>query len=340
MKEFSGYEKIPKNLKNLGINDHDFRKLEKLQWVVTEKIHGANFSFVYENGQLKFAKRKEYLSWKDDFFGFQMVVQRIENNVLQLFERLSFDIKGAKYILYGELFGGEYPHPKVTSNKHVQAIQTGVYYTPEIEFCAFDIAIENNEKYYVSYEIAMTYFEKHDIFYARPLFVGKFNEALNFDTRIQSTIPEVFHLPKLENNLIEGIVVKPYNQKGIIENQIRPIIKLKNKEFDEEKKFHKAQKWMFTPKVSSNTEELAFLIDEIRSYITKNRLDSVVSKIGALDKNNESRLTAIETEFLHDAIADFNEDHDQVLEELNEVQKEWIKIRIKVDIKRVMISQF
>ena len=58
MSEFSGYEKMPNSLKKLGLNERDLSQLDKLKWVVTEKIHGANFSFVYENGSLKYAKRK------------------------------------------------------------------------------------------------------------------------------------------------------------------------------------------------------------------------------------------------------------------------------------------
>ncbi len=78
MNEFSGYEKMPDSLKKTGLNERDMLKMEKLKWVVTEKIHGANFSFSYEDNQLKYAKRREYLNWADDFFGFQIVVGRLE----------------------------------------------------------------------------------------------------------------------------------------------------------------------------------------------------------------------------------------------------------------------
>jgi len=86
MNTFSEYEKMPRNFEKLGLNVRDFAKMEKLQWVVTEKVHGANFSVVYEDGNLKYAKRKEYLSWNDDFFGFQLVINNIENNIMRLSE--------------------------------------------------------------------------------------------------------------------------------------------------------------------------------------------------------------------------------------------------------------
>ncbi len=141
MSDFLSYEKMPTNLKKLGLKEADFAKLEKLRWVVTEKVHGANFSFHYEDRRLKFAKRKEFLSWSDDFFGFQLVANRLEERVTSLFEELSLKEGANHIILYGELFGGDYPHPQVERNPELHPIQTGVYYSPDISFCAFDLAI-------------------------------------------------------------------------------------------------------------------------------------------------------------------------------------------------------
>lgn len=340
MSEFSGYEKMPNNLKKLGLSESDFSKMEKLKWVVTEKVHGANFSFVYENGSLKFAKRKEYLNWSDDFFGFQLVVSTLENNILRLFEKLSSNITAEKYIIYGELFGGKYPHPEVSPVKDIHAIQTGVYYTPDIEFCAFDIAIEtdgSDSKYYLDYESSVAYFDEFKIFYAKPLLIGKFNEAMNFNIRINSAVPKEFNLPELNDNLIEGVVIKPFNQLDNNDFQ-RPIIKLKNPEFDEEEKFHEAEKWSFIPNVSSKTEELSFIVDELRNYVTQNRLKSAVSKIGTLDLNNHSRVSEIKKEFLEDVITDFNENNDNLLNDLSPEDKTWIAERINAEINKMITA--
>ncbi len=343
MSEFSGYEKMANSLNKLGLNESDFSNLEKLKWVVTEKVHGANFSFVYDKEKLKFAKRKDYLSWKDDFFGFQLVVNRIEENIIRLFEDLSTKIVSEKIIIYGELFGGKYPHPDVPSNSNLKAIQTGVFYSPTINFCAFDIAVEKNSnqpKEYLDYETALLYFKRHNIFCAEPLLIGKFAEALNFNTRINSTIPKQLNLPELAENLIEGVVIKPYNQPEGVDVSVRPIIKLKNKEFDEEKKFHQAEKWTYVPDVSSKSEDLAFILNEIKHYITFNRLESAISKIGALDFTNEQRIFDIELEFLRDTVTDFNEDNQKLLNELSDEENEWINERLKADIKKVMSVRY
>jgi hypothetical protein len=36
--------------------------------------------------------------------------------------------------VYGELFGGSYPHPFVPVEEAVSAVQTGVWYAPDVEF--------------------------------------------------------------------------------------------------------------------------------------------------------------------------------------------------------------
>ncbi len=337
MNTFSGYEKMPDNIKKLGLNEGDFSRMEKLKWVVTEKVHGANFSFVYENGNLKFAKRKEYLKWTDDFFGFQLVASQLEDNILRLFEQLSKDIEAEKYIVYGELFGGEYPHPDVTPMPNVQAIQTGVYYSPAIGFCAFDIAVEtdaSDAKHYLDYESAIGYFEKFGLFYAQPLLIGKYAEAMNFKIRINSTLPRQFGLPELKDNLIEGVVVKPFNHAG--KDFPRPIIKFKNPEFDEEDKFHEAEKWSFVPDISSRTENLSFVVDELRHYITANRFKSAISKIGNLDFANLERVAEIKTEVLEDAFADFNANNNDFLSDLSVDDKQWITERIASEIEKML----
>ena len=375
MNNFSEYEKIPQSFKSLNLDEKAFQELEKVKWVVMEKIHGANFSFIYElnnnqnknknsnnyqqNYQLSFAKRKEVLSWNDDFFAFQLLVNQIEDKILLLFEELNQNISKEiikeinknnnkefsnnttifvkKYIIFGELFGGEYPHEAVPKNPKLDAIQTGVYYSNNIGFYAFDIAFEienQQERIYLDYEKALYYFEKYGLFCAKPLFIGKLNEALAFNTRINSTIPALLGLPLLENNLIEGVVLKPFHQPNAKIIQFRPIIKIKNKEFDEKIIFHQAKKWSYTPETTllSKSVELSFLVDEIAQYINQNRLNSVLSKIGKLDKNNILRMESIKTEFLRDILADFDEDTNNMFLELQQTQKQWLKDRLNAKI--------
>ena len=334
---FSEFEKMPKNLQHFQLAEKQMKDIDKSKWVVTEKAHGANFSFVYEKKKIYFAKRKAYLSWQDDFFGFQAVVHEIEDKVLAFFEQLSLDMSAKKYILYGELIGGEYPHQEIRKREKVQAIQTGVYYAPDIQFFAFDIALETEEgKKYLEYETSLHYFEKFDFLHAKPLFVGKFTDALHFNLRINSTIPDMLHLPPLENNLIEGVVVKLYQNPQKIVYSPRIILKIKNLEFDEEKKFHEAEKWSYIPNLSSKTEDLAFILEEMRQYVSQNRLNNVLSKIGNIKAEN---LAEIIEAFKEDVWIDFNENYGGLLEELAETHQNWLEMRIESEILQHLASQ-
>jgi Rnl2 family RNA ligase len=211
----------------------------------------------------------------------------------------------------------------------VAAIQTGVYYAPDVRFCAFDLAFEAGErKHYLDYGTAIRYFETFGIFYARVLFAGKLNEALEFDLRINSTLPALLKLPPLEANLIEGVVIKPLHHSELKDDEPRPVIKLKNAEFEEEKKFHEAEKWSFIPNISSKSETLSFILEEIAGYINANRVNSALSKIGRPDPGNPARLQAIRAEVLADVWADFNLNHHQLLDELSADQQDWLRNRV------------
>ncbi len=336
MKKNSEYEKMPKTFSKLELSEKELSDVNKVKWVVTEKVHGANFSLVYEDRKLLFAKRKDYLSWDADFFGFQQVVNEIEDRVLQLFEAFSLELKAEKHIIYGELFGGKYPHPDVPVDPDVEAIQTGIYYAPSVHFCAFDLAIENDgKKEYVDYDKAVTYFDKYGILYAKPLLIGKVNEVQNFNIRINSSIPVQLGLPELDQNLIEGVVIKPLNHSHLNLSS-RPVVKLKNPEFDEEKKFHESEAWSFKKKVASKSEELTFILEEIATYINENRLQSAVSKTGKIDLGNETRMQEIQEEILNDTWIDFNENNNGLLSELEPEQQEWLRKRMHAQIRKLL----
>jgi Rnl2 family RNA ligase len=342
MEYFSEYEKIPVQLNKLVENERIAAHLSKTPWVVTEKVHGANFSFVYDGKRLRYAKRKEFLKWNDDFFGFQAVVSQLEDPIMKLFEQLSRDFPASQYVIYGELFGGTYPHPDVPEDKNAKPIQTGIFYSPDINFCAFDIALietPGGSKTYISYDIAVSYFTRFKLVYAQILLTGKLDEALNFDLKINSTIPSQLGLPLISDNYIEGIVIKPLHSPGKPEIGFRPILKLKNPAFDEQSRFHKAEKWSYIPEISSNSEGLAFLIDEMHSYVTINRLKNVISKIGFLTRENVKRKALVESDFLEDVIFDFNEHNGFILRDLTPKQTVWVRERITAAISK-MVTDF
>jgi Rnl2 family RNA ligase len=338
MLPFSAYEKMPRDLRK--VNARELAQMEKKKWVVTEKIHGANFSFVYETATstIRFARRRDYLDWDESFFGFQIMVAELEENIQGAFDGVASS-HGAeplvattssdgnndlvKIIIYGELFGGCYPHPDVACNNTVKAVQTGVYYSPNLCFCAFDIAVETaSTKHYLPYEQCVAVFEKHKIFYAKPLLIGSLTKALNFNTRIDSTIPEALGLPRLSSNLIEGVVVKLYSQAS--QPTSRLMFKSKNKEFDEDDEYRQAERYFdFVPEVESPLSiRTASVVSECIRMVTPLRLESAISKVGRL----HDHVVAVKDEMRFDVLSSLEDT--EALDGLSQPERQWVARRI------------
>ena len=244
--DFVPYEKMPDDVKKWRLQESDYRLFKKVDWVVTEKVHGANFCFIVDQWGIKCAKRKEILQPEDDFFGYQILLENLADQI-KLIESLAKSKHQFERIsIYGELCGGEYPHPDVQANPNVQAVQTGIFYSPTIEFYAFDLAVEHlSMRTYLDYQDSLEIFQEANILYAQPLYVGEFSKATDFDIDINSKIPEQLGLPEMRvENKIEGVVIKPI--KTILidtpKGKIRPILKKKSQAFLEDKRYHQATK--------------------------------------------------------------------------------------------------
>jgi Rnl2 family RNA ligase len=330
------YEKITENFKHLALSPQDFKLLDKQNWVVLEKIHGANFSFILRENNLQFAKRKEIIGLEDDFFGFQLVVEKLGIPLQKLFLYLKNQYACKTCIVYGELFGGAYPHPQVKPDTSVQAIQTGVFYAPSIEFVVFDMALvdDNGQKTYFSYKEVMDLSQQFSILAIPPFHIGTLTEALNFDIYRPSIIPSLLGLPPLpQENLIEGIVIKPMNDFTLkADNEtIRPILKIKNPRFKEDESYYQAQKWSFDWANKGSSDWLKILEDELSNLLNINRLNSAISKIGALDKNNQNRINITLQLVWEDILESFAEKFPNIWPDLAE--KEQIQLKNKLELK-------
>ena len=223
---YVSYEKISESLNKWNFTEADYRVFRKTDWIVTEKIHGANFGLVTNGSEVRFAKRKEFLQPEEDFFDYQCLKHPLVEQVKKIFKILQAERNDLlKVFVYGELFGGEYPHPDVPAVPHVQAIQTGIYYSPKIEYCAFDMAVEIKgnlvTRNYLDYDKALNLFQQVGIMGSKPLFIGKYEEALAYSPEFDSTIPALFGLPKLPfRNPAEGIVIKP-NKSIYVEGYLK-----------------------------------------------------------------------------------------------------------------------
>lgn len=141
------YEKIENNIENFipkGIINSDI-------CVITEKIHGANFSFTTDGKSIKYGKRQSYLSITSKFYDFQNIIESHKNKIINIFNTIKLLNNDVKIVrIYGELFGGYYPHKNIINN-NIKRVQKGVWYSPDINFYAFDIwtdvKINNSHSY-------------------------------------------------------------------------------------------------------------------------------------------------------------------------------------------------
>eukprot|EP00981_Chlorochromonas_danica_P009873 scaffold2858_cov245-Ochromonas_danica.AAC.12 len=151
--------------------------------------------------------------------------------------------------VYGELFGGWYP-PNPTSYsgpldvrlsrdgrllvpQSERAIQEGVYYSPRIDFMAFDLYVVYTDKTksgFLPYSQARELFHRAGVPCVEPLMVGRKKDVMNYDPVFDSTIPARLLQPALPRmtNLAEGIVIRPYDDPS---HDL--VYKIKNESFRE-----------------------------------------------------------------------------------------------------------
>lgn len=305
---FTSYEKIAESSGEWQLDEAGYRLLEKTPWVVTEKIHGANFCFVLDGRTLLCANRKHVLGQDEDFFQYQVIVEQLQEMLWQVYQltKASFP-QMSRASIYGELFGGSYPHPDVPPDLSVQPVQTGVWYAPSLTFSAFDLVIEGDAvpRTYVDYDAAMQFFQAAGLFYAVSLFIGSYQEALAYPLGFNSTIPGLLGLPLLpEANKAEGVVIKPLKTLLIPTRKgpIRPVLKRKIAEFAEDKRFHQAQKWSPSSPAATQSSNLELLKWEVFNLVSENRLHSALSKLGALHAGDRKKAQQVFSVVVEDVL--------------------------------------
>jgi len=289
-------------------------------WVATEKVHGSNFSFIFtkENG-IQCASRNKILAAGEAFNNYQVIQKKYAAKVPEIFEILAAEIPGLTQVtVFGEFYGGIYPGIKTK----VKKIQDGIYYTPDLEFEAFDLfykTAENPRNIY-PYKEACQHFAKLGIPFAAILKEGTLKELYaTLDPEVfQSTIYAKFGLPKLDDNLAEGYVIKP-NEAIFLENE-RFSIKIKSSKnlegpgpvarlaMKEEQK--KADKIVAKGEI---TPEQQAIITQLLTYINKNRVESALSKLTDAEKLEEKKVIKMVDD---DAWKDFKKEQTQEVQQL------------------------
>jgi Rnl2 family RNA ligase len=267
------------------------------QWVVTEKVHGANFSFITDGVHIEVARRNSILEPKDykAFFGCGSVVKKYTDCAINLYREI-FPVTeiGSQITIYGELFGNGYPK-QLGSNK---IVQKGVLYIPHLDFYAFDIFVSGSKDFYLDFDIAVGLFEKCGFLYAQELYRGTLDQVLKWSAEHNSdltSIPTKFNLPDVKGNIREGHILRTAVIQYVGNDLV--ILKDKNEKFSEKKKEEKRK--------CASDETPPQAQSGLDIYITQQRLDNVISKCGTNICDNVHKLAGL---FVQDILEEYDDD--------------------------------
>ncbi|MDR0830617.1 MAG: RNA ligase, Rnl2 family [Prevotellaceae bacterium] len=279
MQTFKKYTSIENTFDKGFMEKIELEGFAALQYVVQEKVHGSNTCFVTDGTTVRFAKRTDFVESGEKFYDYEELLERYTEKVLRLFVRVKAKYPDTQTLfVYGEMFGGTYPHRDVKNISKVMTIQKGVFYSPIHEFYGFDLYIfgEENGRYLTVNEINEL-FSVEDFIYAKTLFQGTLDECLHYPNAFQSRVSEWLGLPPIDDNICEGIVIRPV-VPTYLRNGSRVLLKSKNARFAEKKSVKKRQPKLYVEPTYS--ESLNNLLAVVEEYITENRLNNVISKIG------------------------------------------------------------
>lgn len=180
-------------------------------WAVQEKVDGANMAFLCDDLDVRVARRHAVLSPGESFFHHEQMLEFYSGQVYHVYNLVRLARPEMTSIaVYGELFGGAYPHPDVVAQPGFKPIQKDIWYSPEYDFYAFDIYVfTKSGGFFLPVPEANALFSTAGFLYARSLFVGPLEDCLAYPAAFQTTIPPELELPLLQDNRCEGIVLKP-----------------------------------------------------------------------------------------------------------------------------------
>lgn len=286
-------------------------------YVVTEKVHGANFCIIAApQHDVLFAKRTAVIGGAvdaEDFYGCrsQGLLRHLTPLAVALAQRAARSVPQLDVVqIYGELFGGSYPHPDVPAVSGLQPVQVGVWYAPDLRFMAFDVAVQSGgARRFVDFHVAKEWCEESGFLFSSPLFEGSLEECLDFPVQFETKLPARLGAPPLPRNYAEGVVVRPRLEPHVARNgkeSGRGLFKRKIPAFSE--KQYQNDAWQKGPSSSQGLlDEEQLILMEIAAHATPQRVSNVLSKTGNVDPRDKVACRQL--------LEDLKEDVGEALEE-------------------------
>lgn len=269
----------------------NYPMLRAEKYAIHEKIHGANLQVASDRGEdVKIGTRN---NWLDDISGFYNVGELILSERFETFvEKLKAyaHAKNVFIIIFGELYGA--------------GIMKGVNYPKGRHFAPFDVVIDGVYQDYGRFVEILKELGIQDLMAPEVASRVSLDEALAFDV-------ESFRSKLLDQegeNIAEGVVIKPMityvNATGS-----RFALKKKSEKFSERASVKKAEAGQVVP------EEVVCVQNLFTGYITENRMNAVVSKLGPIVRPDQ--IGEYIKALMEDAREDFLKEHKDQLAALD-----------------------
>lgn len=303
MTEFKKFSSLENTYRQNLIDRVQYEEKDSGDWVVTEKIHGANFSFWCNGSEVKIASRTQFVD--GTFYNCQAVIDRYSASILQWCIHNGV----TSFTVYGELFGGN--------------IQKEVKYG-EKDFAAFDVVIGD---VVLDKKAAIQVADECGLFFVPILFTGTFKECLEINNTFQSTLtPEGF----TEENIAEGLVIEPVIPSWF-SNGSRIYFKNKTLSFSEKKRQPKEKQ------VFQLSETESDLLNEILEYNTTQRVQNVLSKFGEVTNKDFGKILGLTTQDILNEFTKETEKEPKVIAEEN--WKQFSKL-LQAEVSKVIREEF
>lgn len=287
---FRKYQSIENHYQSKHINwwlEH-FPDLEKEEFVLQEKLHGSNIQLVFTpDKNLTVCSRNRVLEEGENFFGvFELLETEEYQEIINHMQKLS-NISKKEINLYGELFG--------------KGIQKGVEYQDEKKILFFDMKQDG---------ILYTPLQLEGIMILSGLekyLVPTFKKVVGLKAAVETNVEFDTIINPEKGNTSEGVIIKPYNK--VYRSPMGEIfyLKKKNEAFKEKQKSKKPKK--------EEPSELLELNEEFKTFINKNRIESVFSKEGEIQ--DPSQIGNYIKLVVEDAKEDFLKENSEAIKDLD-----------------------
>ncbi|WP_395108461.1 RNA ligase family protein [Actinomadura sp. SCN-SB] len=209
---------------------------------------------------------------------------------------------GQDVILYGELAGGGYPHPQVTPVEDIGPVQTGVWYSPDLVWLAFDGAVGTSPgPRWMSRAEPAELVASVGLECVPLVAQGPRQKLGELTVDFPTLVPGALGLPEPPGNRAEGYVLKPAGSWDTSERGPRPVLKVKHPDFAEDARYTGARP--FVPPPGGVTGVPAWLLATAVERLTPPRVDAARSKLGPAADTAE-----LVAEVVADLLADLDDD--------------------------------